>query len=56
MPKEGLTHRVCGVIARRDEDGVPRIAVDKHDEELLAVIGWQRSTMSIDNVSHGLWD
>ena len=43
MPKEGLTHRVCGVIARRDEDGVPRIAVDKHDEELLAVIGWQRS-------------
>ena len=39
MPKEGLTHRVCGVIARRDKDGVPRIAADKHDEELLAVIG-----------------
>ena len=43
MPKEGLTHRVCGAIARRDEDGVPRIAVNKHDEELLVVIGWQRS-------------
>ena len=43
MPKEGLTHRVYGVIARWDEDGVPRIAVDKHNEELLAVIGWQRS-------------
>ena len=42
MPKEGLTHRVCGVIARRDKDGVQRIAADKHDEELLAVIGWQR--------------
>ena len=23
VPKEGLTHRVCGVIARWDEDGVP---------------------------------
>ena len=22
MPKEGLTHRVCGVIARRDEDDI----------------------------------
>ena len=43
MPKEGLTHRVCGVIARRDEDGVPRIAVNKHDEEVLVVIGWPRS-------------
>ena len=42
MPKEGLTLRVCGVIARRDKDGVPRIAANKHDEELLAVIGWQR--------------
>ena len=40
MPKEGLTHRVCGVIAWRDEDGVRWIAVHKHDEELLAVIGW----------------
>ena len=39
MPKEGLTHRVCGVIARRDKDGVPGIAVHKHDEELLAVVG-----------------
>ena len=43
MLKEGLTHLVCGMIARRDEDGVLRIAVKKHDEELLAVIGWQMS-------------
>ena len=43
MPKEGLTHRVCSVIARQDEDGVQRIAVYKHDEGLLAVISWQRS-------------
>ena len=40
MPKEGLTHHVCGVIARRDEDGVPGIAVHKHNEELLVVVGW----------------
>ena len=45
----GLTHRVCGVIAGRDEDDVPRIAVDKQIEELLVVISWQRS----HNVSHG---
>ena len=43
MPKEGLTHRVCGVVARRDEDGVPRVAVHKHDEELLAVVGGERT-------------
>ena len=23
MPKEGLAHHVCGVVARGDEDGVP---------------------------------
>ena len=38
MPKEGLTHRACGVIARRYKDGVPRIAAHKHDEELLVVV------------------
>ena len=43
MPKESLTHRVCGVVARRDEDGIPRVAVHKHDEELLAVVGGERS-------------
>ena len=43
MPKESLTHRVCGVVARRDEDGIPRVAVHKHDEELLSVVGGERS-------------
>ena len=39
MPEEGFTHCVCGVVARGDEDGVPRVAVHKHDEELLSVVG-----------------
>ena len=43
MPKESLTHRVCGVVARQDEDGIPQVAVHKHDEELLAVVGGERS-------------
>ena len=43
MAQEGFAHRVCSVIARRTEDGIPQVAIDKHDEELLAVIGWQRS-------------
>ena len=43
MPKGSLTHRVCDVVARRDEDGIPRVAVHKHDEELLAVVGGERS-------------
>ena len=43
MPKEGSTHHVCGVVARRDEDAIPRVAVHKHDEELLAVVGRERS-------------
>ena len=43
MAQEGFVHRVCSVIARRNEDGIPRVAIDKHNEELLAVIGRQRS-------------
>ena len=43
MPKEGLTHRVCCVVARWDEHGIPPVAVHKHDEELLAVVGKERS-------------
>ena len=43
MPKEGLAHCVCGVVARGDEDGIPRVAVHKHNEELLAVVGGERS-------------
>ena len=43
MAEEGLAHRVCGVVARGDEDGIPRVAVHKHDEKLLAVVGGERS-------------
>ena len=43
MAEESLTHRVCGVVARGDKDGIPRIAVHKHDEELMSVVGWERS-------------
>ena len=42
MPEEGVTHRVCGVIASRDKDSVPGIAIHKHDEELLSVVGGER--------------
>ena len=38
MPEEGVTHRVCSVIASRDKDSVPGVAVDKHDEKLMSVI------------------
>ena len=43
MAEESLAHRVCGVVARGDEDGIPRIAVHKHDEELMSVVGRERS-------------
>ena len=43
MPKEGLAHCACGVVARGDEDDIPRVAVHKHNEELLAVVGGERS-------------
>ena len=43
MPKEGITHRACCVIARRDKNCVPRIAINKHDEKLMSVIGGKRA-------------
>ena len=43
MPKEIPVHCVCGVVARMFEDGIPRVAVHKHNEELLAVVGGERS-------------
>ena len=43
MAEESLAHHVCGVVARGDEDGIPGIAVHKHDEELLSVVGGERS-------------
>ena len=39
MPEEGVTHRVCSVIASRDKDRVPGVAIYKHDEKLVSVIG-----------------
>ena len=43
MAEESLAHRVCGVVARGNEDSIPRIAVHKHDEELMSVVGGKRS-------------
>ena len=42
MAEESLAHRVSGVVARGDEDGIPRIAVHKHNEELMSVVGGER--------------
>ena len=39
MLEEGFAHRACGVVARGDEDGIPRVAIHKHDEEFLSVVG-----------------
>ena len=36
--EEGFAHRVCGVVARADEDGIPRVAIHKRDEEFLSVV------------------
>ena len=43
MAQEGFAHRVCSVIAGRNKDGILQVAIYKHNEELLVVIGWQRS-------------
>ena len=43
MAEESLAHRVCGVVAKGDKDGIPRIAVHKHDEALMSVVGGERS-------------
>ena len=43
VAQEGFVHRVCGVIAGWYQYGVPGVAIHEHDEELLEVIGWQRS-------------
>ena len=43
VAQEGFTHRVRGMIAGGNEDGEFRVAIHEHDEEFLAVIGWQRS-------------
>ena len=43
VAQEGFAHRVRGVIAGWNEDGVFRIAIHEHDEEFLAVIRRQGS-------------
>ena len=43
MAQEGFAHSVRGMIAGGNEDGVLRATIHEHDEEFLAVIGWQRS-------------
>ena len=43
MLKEGVTHRACYVIARWDKNGVLRLAINKHDEQLMSVIGGKRA-------------
>ena len=43
VAQEGFAHRVRGMIAGGNEDGEFRVAILEHDEEFLAVIGWQRS-------------
>ena len=43
MGHEVFADLVGGVVAGRDEDGILRIAIHKHDQEFLAVIRGQRS-------------
>ena len=43
MPEESFAHRACGVAAGRYKDSVSGIAIHKHDEEFLPVVGGERS-------------
>ena len=43
MPEERLGHRVRGVIVSQHQDGVTGIAIDKHDEVFLSIVGRWRS-------------
>ena len=43
MAHEGFADCSCGVVARRDEDGVLRKAIDKYNQELMAVVGRKRA-------------
>ena len=40
---EGFADRVGGVIAGGDEDSIFGIAIQKNDQEFMAVVRWQRS-------------
>ena len=53
MAYEGFADRIGGVVAGRDEDGVFRIAIHKHDQEFLAVIRGQRSHNVNGQLSQG---
>ena len=43
MVHEGFADRVGGVVTGRDEDGIFRIAIHKHDKAFLAVVRGQGS-------------
>ena len=43
MPEESFAHCVCVVVAGRYKDSVSGIAIHKHDEEFLSVVGRERS-------------
>ena len=43
MAHEGFADCVGGVVVGRDEDGVFRVAIHKHNQEFLAVVWGQRS-------------
>ena len=40
---EGFAVRVGGVVAGRDENGILGVAINKHDQEFMAVVRRQRS-------------
>ena len=43
MAHEGFADCSCGVVAGRDEDGVFRKAIDKYNQEPVAVVGRKRA-------------
>ena len=43
MAHEGFADCSCGVVTGRDEDGVFGKAIDKYNQELVAVIGRKRA-------------
>ena len=43
MPEENFAHHVYGVVAGRYKDSVSGVAIHKHDEEFLSVVGGERS-------------
>ena len=40
VAQESFAHRVRGMIAGGNEDGILGVTIHEHDEEFLVVIGW----------------